>query len=345
MDGEPPHTTEEACPIIPSSPTWRIISPSSLGHTRESGTTSSDTTSLDNQLPECDPAPSGSTNTTSPPPRNIHPASPETRQRLEDTIPPPLPNLGEATYSPVPSAHPLEAIGGPPSGGSSASSRTFHCPDIAPIPDQVADNTPASRLFFDRWAPKISATASIEELNEVTSLLTTDWHKLTSTEDEDRGKQNMKPRPPRPVVEDPSTKRRTQSRQQQRIKRQSNKARNSNASKLQRLFIWYPRRAVRKVLGDTGTVEAATEFLKGTYTCPRPSPDRIVGARQAYDQCEWARPSQEELTALSSPPSKEEISVKIKRATNTAPGADGIEYHDIAKLDPNGELLEVLETL
>ena len=259
----------------------------------------------------------------------------------------PPPNLGEATYSPAPSAHPLEAIGGPPSGGSSASSRAFHCPDIAPIPDQVADDTPTSRLFFDRWAPKIAATASIEELNEVTSLLTTDWHKLTSNENEDRGKQNIKPRPPRPAAVDPSTKRRTQSRQQQRIKRQSNKARNSNASKLQRLFIRYPRRAVRKVLGDisqpyTGTVEAATEFLKGTYTCPRPSPDRIVGARQAYDQCEWARPSQEELSALSSPPSKEEISVKIKRATNTAPGADGIEYHDIAKLDPNGELLEVL---
>lgn len=28
--------------------------------------------------------------------------------------------------------------------------------------------------------------------------------------------------------------------------------------------------------------------------------------------------------------------------TNTAPGADGIEYHDISKLDPDGELLEIL---
>jgi hypothetical protein len=41
-------------------------------------------------------------------------------------------------------------------------------------------------------------------------------------------------------------------------------------------------------------------------------------------------------------PSKEEIAAKIRRATNTAPGADGIEYHDISKLDPDGELLEIL---
>jgi hypothetical protein len=101
------------------------------------------------------------------------------------------------------------------------------------------------------------------------------------------------------------------------------------------------------MLGDTsqlytGSGEVATEFLKRTYTCLRPSPDKIVEAHQAYDQCEWTKPLQEEISVLNSPPSKEEIAAKIRRATNTATGADGVEYHDISKIDPNGDLLEVL---
>jgi hypothetical protein len=60
----------------------------------------------------------------------------------------------------------------------------------------------------------------------------------------------------------------------------------------------------------------------------------VSKARQAYDSCDWAKPSPEELTVLASPPTKEEIAQKLNWATNTAPGANGIEYRDIIKLDP-----------
>jgi hypothetical protein len=116
---------------------------------------------------------------------------------------------------------------------------------------------------------------------------------------------------------------------------------------MQKLFNRYPRRAVRKVLGEnsqayTGTTEDATQFLRRTYTRPRPSAGEVNSARQAYDSCNWAKPSPVELSVLASPPTKEEIAQKLKRATNTAPGADGIEYRDIIKLDPEGKLLEKL---
>jgi hypothetical protein len=34
--------------------------------------------------------------------------------------------------------------------------------------------------------------------------------------------------------------------------------------------------------------------------------------------------------------------MKLKRASNTAPGADGVEYKDISRLDPDCRLLKVL---
>lgn len=45
---------------------------------------------------------------------------------------------------------------------------------------------------------------------------------------------------------------------------------------------------------------------------------------------------------LASPPTRVEKAQKLKIATNTAPGLDGIEYRDIIKLDPEGKLLEKL---
>ncbi|EFX66395.1 hypothetical protein DAPPUDRAFT_116385 [Daphnia pulex] len=106
----------------------------------------------------------------------------------------------------------------------------------------------------------------------------------------------------------------------------------------------YPKRAVRKVLGETsqsytGSSEAATLFLKTTYEQPRPPPDDILVARAA---CIWTPPSDDDLSLLSLPPSRQEIAYKLKRASNTSPGADGVEYKDIQRLDPSGRLLEVL---
>ena len=48
------------------------------------------------------------------------------------------------------------------------------------------------------------------------------------------------------------------------------------------------------------------------------------------------------MRSLALPPSCYEVERKLRRATNTAPGPDGLEYHHILALDPKGILLALL---
>ncbi|MFO0089556.1 MAG: RNA-directed DNA polymerase, partial [bacterium] len=114
---------------------------------------------------------------------------------------------------------------------------------------------------------------------------------------------------------------------------------------IQRLFSLYPRRAIRKILqeeskGYSGDRESAEAFLKRTYERPQLSTEQTAAARKLYDECHWSEPNEETLGLLSSPPKREEISAKLARATNTAPGKDGLEYRHLRALDPSGRLLE-----
>ena len=123
--------------------------------------------------------------------------------------------------------------------------------------------------------------------------------------------------------------------------------RRAERSKIQILFKRYPRRAVRKVLGESspqfsGSTEVATLLLKRAYEQLRPTAAAVLQARVTYDDCQWAVPSADEFNMLASPPSRMEIVRKLKRASNTSPGADGVEYKDISRLDPECYLLEVL---
>ena len=138
--------------------------------------------------------------------------------------------------------------------------------------------------------------------------------------------------------------RRQQSRQQQRA-RQRQKFNNEEASKIQKLFRIYPRRAVRQVLqeqspGYSGTREAAETFLGATYSRMVPSHKQLSEARALFDSCHWASPSEYHLALLESPPTAAEIHLKLKRASNTAPGVDGLEYRHLRALDPDGLLME-----
>jgi hypothetical protein len=115
---------------------------------------------------------------------------------------------------------------------------------------------------------------------------------------------------------------------------------------MQKLFNRYPRRAVKKVLVEksqayTGQPRTPPNFCD-TPTHLRSSAGEVSRAHQTCDSFDWAKPSPEELSVLASPPTKEEIAQKPKRATNTAPGADGIQYRDIIKLDSEGKLLKKL---
>ena len=210
--------------------------------------------------------------------------------------------------------------------------------------EEDGDAASPAGAFYARWAPDILNCSSREELDVVTACCAADWHKRTKKDD-----QPNKPvhRPPNPPPSDVPRRRRQQSRQQQRVRRQDNVKRRAERSKIQILFKRYPRRAVRKVLGESspqfsGSTEVATLLLKRAYEQLRPTAAAVLQARVTYDDCQWAVPSADEFNMLASPPSRMEIVRKLKRASNTSPGADGVEYKDISRLDPECYLLEVL---
>jgi hypothetical protein len=92
----------------------------------------------------------------------------------------------------------------------------------------------------------------------------------------------------------------------------------------------------------TGSTEAANQYLHRTYVRPLPSLDECTRARRIFDACNWTNPTESQSSLLNRPPSKEEIEIKLRRAINTSPGADEIEYHHIKALDPQCRLLEII---
>ena len=195
--------------------------------------------------------------------------------------------------------------------------------------------------FFHLWGNLFSGCKNMEELNDVLGRCTIDWLARASTTEQPL--QEHRPRPETPPLR---PRRRNQSRQLQRI-RQRKRSSPEEASRIQRLFNVYPRRAVRQVLGEksspyTGSTEAANQYLHRTYVRPLPSLDECTRARRLFDACNWTNPTESQSSLLNRPPSREEIEIKLRRATNTSPGADGIEYRHIKSLDPQCRLLEII---
>ena len=161
--------------------------------------------------------------------------------------------------------------------------------------------------------------------------------------------KNDEPKKEKTSRERTNNRRRTQSRQMQRARKKRN--RQEEAKRIQRLFYTYPKRAVREVLGErsppyTGSFDLAEEFLRATYEGQQVSDDQCGKARTLYDSCQWRAPDQNQVDDLNRPPSKEEIEAKLRRATNTAPGADGLEYRHLRCLDPQALLLvKIFETV
>jgi hypothetical protein len=62
--------------------------------------------------------------------------------------------------------------------------------------------------------------------------------------------------------------------------------------------------------------------------------EKIIRRLQLGCSIRKPAPSENQSTYLYLPPSREEIELKLQRATNTAPKMDGIEYCHIRALDP-----------
>lgn len=200
----------------------------------------------------------------------------------------------------------------------------------------------SKNIFATKWAESFSHCSSLSQLEELLGRCTEEWIEAVGVTDVGESEEPARA----PTSNRPVPARRVQSRQQQRARRRrKNDAR--AASRLQRLFNVYPRRAVREALGESslpfdGDQQQAKAYLESTYNRARPDEELVQEARRTYDDCNWEHPSEEETTLLALPPKRMEILRKLQHSTNTAPGSDGIEYRHIKRLDPSCSLLESL---
>ena len=197
-----------------------------------------------------------------------------------------------------------------------------------------------SQDFFRLWSGAFLDCQVAEDFDSVLARCCSDWLEKASTAERELPELASSRNPLR------GGRRRNQCRQQQRIRRQA-KFDSINASRIQKLFKIYPRRAVREVLGEqsprySGTVEDAGLFLKNTYSRQPPTNEQCQQSRELFEQCSWSLPSEDQRDFLDQPPSRAEIELKLKRATNTSPGMDGLEYRHLRALDPKGYLLEIV---
>jgi Reverse transcriptase (RNA-dependent DNA polymerase) len=211
------------------------------------------------------------------------------------------------------------------------------------------------RNFFDLWAPSFDGCRTLLDLDSVLVRCVHDWARRAARPVGRNGdpdgqeyldeSQHPECSQPRPCNRVPRTARRHRSRQLQRITRRLRNPRADEASRIQKLFKTYPKRAVRQVLGEksppySGTAEEAELYLRDTYVRTPPSREQCLRAFELYEECEWAPIPEAELELLCQPPHAKEIENKLSRATNTAPGMDGLEYRHLCAVDPKGYLLE-----
>jgi len=197
--------------------------------------------------------------------------------------------------------------------------------------------------FFCLWAGIFEECQSAEHFNLIMTNRTAKWVlRSTNLREEEEGIPQTVRAGRGPDYRPPGA--RTQSRQQQRV-RHEREFNANEASRIQKMFKIYPRRAVRRVLEKTsspyiGDAEAAANYLRHTYEQPEPLPEHLAACRKLYDECSWSSPSVDQLSFLDHPPSRVEIANRLRRALNTAPGKDRLEYRHLRKLGLERLLLE-----
>ena len=133
--------------------------------------------------------------------------------------------------------------------------------------DDSRPQAQASVAFFNLWAIAFKGCKTKADLNGVLERCVEDWL-AKSSRTLDSSLEGPRPRPQLATTAASARSKRNQSRQLQRQKKKE-KARSQEASRVQRLFNIYPKRAVRKVLGErplqyTGSTEQATSYLSET---------------------------------------------------------------------------------
>lgn len=110
------------------------------------------------------------------------------------------------------------------------------------------------------------------------------------------------------------------------------------ARRIQSLYRLSKKRAARQVLNDSkpsysGSVDDATEFFKNIFS------EKVVDADKVKSCLNEFVPSGPADDTLGDPISSAEVSKKLRSLSNTAPGADRVEYRHLKSVDPNGKVL------
>ena len=172
------------------------------------------------------------------------------------------------------------------------------------------------RNFCNIWRPAFKNCRSIDDLERTINRCMADWLNKTA--------QKMEHLPAVDALTTRRNKRarRRPDRQLQRLRKRE-KRNSDEARRIQMMFWIYPKRAVRRALGEsspsfTGSVDSARIFLSETYERQRPTDDERAAARAHFDACHWSPPNEENSRQLNEPPISEEIASKLSRAANTA---------------------------
>jgi hypothetical protein len=209
------------------------------------------------------------------------------------------------------------------------------------IPLATGYSNAKQKYFSEVWVSAFQNCSTINDLESTVNRCMSDWRVKTARklekipESEDapkrRGTKRSSHRPDR---------------QLQRLRQRANRG-SDEARRIQTMFRIYPKRAVRRALGESspsysGSADSARVFLSETYERNPPADFECTAARAHFDACHWSSPDDEVLRQLDSPPTREEIATKLAKATNTAPGNDGVEYRHLRAMDPRGLVLEAM---
>ncbi|GFR87067.1 reverse transcriptase [Elysia marginata] len=116
-----------------------------------------------------------------------------------------------------------------------------------------------------------------------------------------------------------------------------------HASKLHKVWGRYPRKALRKVLGDesphcSGGRDRLEQYVATTFHNINISRDDVAEAKGLFGNCQWEQPDKDETRLFQHPPSADEILRRLKKTVNTFPVMNGIEWRYLKAIDRIGIL-------
>lgn len=195
-------------------------------------------------------------------------------------------------------------------------------------PPVIPSNSSAGVVDFqNRWSSVFSADSFWQDFSSKCSDFADDVLK-TSVLSSKKSRPTPR-RPDRPVARAPSNNRRHL------------EFNPILARRIQSIYRISKKRAARQILNNnspsfTGTADEANAFFTKVFDNKDCNPELI---KQKLEECVPTGPTDDSLTANPTPA---EITKKLRSLSNSAPGADKVEYRHLKAVDPKGEILSLI---